>query len=343
VDLLAEILPVLVALYVIDSALLVREGQSLFVSDWRGRFSRRGPGLRWPGLLPPVEAYLAATLPLRGTPDGLLVSDRRGGERLVEFESMEEVTSAEGALRLAPRVDVPVRPRSAAPEVARVVERLRRTPRERRLAQLRRELCLRCDEEALVALRERQLRGLFALRASSVASAVALFALVPASLVAELRVRPSPVVAVAVAVLLWAATLACSVRVLRDCGLGARAIGSAVLPMLLFPPAAAHAPSIVGRELYLGFEPLALARLLLPPAAFDRLARHPGPVDPPATTEAWDVAALVRGLVRRRAPAAPPSPTDATAGAYCPSCLAEYRSGFARCSDCDVPLESYGR
>ena len=342
-DLLAEVLPFLVALYFVDSALLVREGQLLFASGWQGRFAARAPGLRWPGLLPTAEAFLAAGLPLRGTADGLLVADGRGGERLVRFDAMATVTVDGGAVRLEPRTALPVRPRAAAPEAARVVEALRRAPRERRLAELQDQLRRRCDERALADLRRRQLRHVPTLKALSVASFAALFVLVPASLVPGLAWRPSPLGAVAVALLLWAATLAVSVVMLRDCGLGRGPIVSALLPLLMFPPAAAHAGAVVARELYLGFEPLALARLLLASADLDLVARLPAAAAP-AAGESWDVAALVRGQLRGGVPRpAPPARADVTAAAYCPSCLAEYRAGFSRCSDCDAPLEPYAR
>ena len=74
-DLLAEVLPFLVALYLVDSALLVRGGQLLFASGWQGRFAARGPGLRWPGLLPTAEAFVSAGLPLESVdrcPEDLL-------------------------------------------------------------------------------------------------------------------------------------------------------------------------------------------------------------------------------------------------------------------------------
>ncbi len=342
-DLLAEFLPFLVALYLVDSALLVRGGQLLFASGWQGRFGARGPGLRWPGLLPTAEAFVAAGLPLRATADGLLVADGRGGDRLVRFDAMSPVTVEGGSVRLDVRTQLPARPRAAAAEVARAVEALRRAPRERRLAELRGQLRRRCDERALVELRRRQLRRAPTLKALSVASFAALFVLVPASLVPGLAWRPSPLAAIAVALALWAATVAASVVMLRDCGLGRGPILSAVLPLLLFPPAAAHAGSIVARELYAGFEPLALARLLLAPAELDLQARRPA-APAGGAGEVWDAAALVGELLGDDRPRAarPPSP-DVTAAAYCPSCLAEYRAGFSRCSDCDALLQPYAR
>ena len=342
-DLLAEVLPFLVALYLVDSALLVRGGQLLFASGWQGRFGARGPGLRWPGLLPTAEAFVSAGLPLRATADGLLVAAGRGGDRLVRFDAMVPVAAEAGAVRLDARTALPVRPRAAAAEVAGVVEALRRAPRERRLAVLRGQLRRRCDERALAELRRRQLRHAPTLKALSSASFAALFVLVPASLVPGLAWRPSPLAAIAVALALWASTLAASVVMLRDCGLSRGPILSAVLPLLLFPPAAAHAGSIVVRELYLGFEPLALGRLLLAPAELELPALCPAAAAAGAA-EGWDAAALVGELLGGGRPRATRSPSpDVTAAAYCPSCLAEYRGGFSRCSDCDAPLQPYAR
>ncbi len=173
-------------------------------------------------------------------------------------------------------------------------------------------------------------------------SILALFVLVPASLVPGLAWRPSPNGAIAVTLALWVATLAASVVMLRDCGLERGRIFSAVLPLALFPPAAAHAGSIVARELYLGFEPLGLARLLLAPPDLGLGLRRASA--PAGTGESWDLAALVREQLGEGPARAVPSPSaDLTAAAFCPSCLAEYRAGFSRCADCDAPLQPYAR
>jgi len=100
----------------------------------------------------------------------------------------------------------------------------------------------------------------------------------------------------------------------------------------------------VARELYVAFEPLALARLLLAPGDLDRLVRRSAAVSP-AAGEAWDVRALVRDVLEKKGvrPSPPPPRRDASAVAFCPSCLAEYRAGFSVCSDCETPLRPYGR
>jgi hypothetical protein len=341
VDLVGEFLPVLVALYVIDSAALVRAGQVLFVSGWGGVFEGRGPGLRLPGLLPTAEAVVGARLPLRACADGVFVPGGRERERLFPFESMRAVGAGRGAVTLGGGVEVPVRPSALAPEVARILERLRTTPRARRLARLRRELRRRIDPRALSSLRGRAQRMSKALRWLSGLAFLAIFVLLPLSLTPELPRRPSLLTALLVVLVLYAATVGASARLLLDCGVGGRRLLGALLPLFLFPPAVAHAPSIVAREIFVGFEPLALARELLPPRARDRFERASGPAAPgDAAAACWDVEALVRGLAGRIRGAAPRAPcrTDATAHAFCPRCLAEYRAGFARCSDCDAAL-----
>ena len=333
-DLVVEFLPFLLALYVVDSALFVRSGGVLFVSDWSGRFAEREPGLRFPGLVPSAEAYLTTSLPLRVSADGVRVATARGGRRFVRFDEMEAVTAVGGDVRLDARTALAVRPRALAPAVARIVERLRTTPKSRRHARLRRELRSRCNVGAFAALRARQARWLPALTTLSGLSALAMVVVLPVSWVAEWEWRPSPLVAGALVGALYLATVLLSMAMLRDCGLGRRAILSAVLPLLLFPPAVAHAPSIVARELYLGFE-----RLL-------RLGR--GAPQEAAQDGAWDLDRLVEKVVRASAGRVlarrpRPVPSDASAGAFCPSCLAEYRAGFSRCSDCDAALEPFGR
>lgn len=348
-ELVGEFLPVLLLLYLVDSAFFVRGGQQLFVSGWHGRFAASGPGLRFPGLLPHAEAYLTSSLPLRISAEGLRMP-ARGGERLVPFDGMWKVKAAGGEVRVDSRTSLPVRPKALASEVAAVLERLRTTPAPRRGARLQRELRRRSDLRAIDALRARQARPLRLLRALSLASALAMAVVLPASLIPELAWRPSPSAALTLVAVLYLTTLAVSIRLLRQCDLRGRAVGRAVLPLLLFPPAVAHAPSLVTRELFLAFEPLALAARLLDRPAFARLLRgaHGGPIASAATGEPWDVENLVRKLVRTSAAREDrnrprPRRSDASASGYCPSCLTEYRTGFSRCSDCDQPLVPYDR
>jgi hypothetical protein len=346
VDLVVEFLPFLLLLYLVDSAFFVRSGDVLFVSQWNGRFVDCHPGLRFPGLRPSAEAHLTRGLPLRVSAEGLRIP-ARGGGRFVPFADMRPVTAASGEVRLDGKTAFTVRPPALAAEVARILERLRTTPASRRHARLQRELRRRCDLHALDSLRGRWARSLPLLKALSWSCALAMAVVLPASLIGELRWRPSPLLALTLVAALYLATVVASFVALRRCGLGRRAALSAISPLLLFPPGVAHAPSLVARELLLPFEPHAVAARLLDRAGFARLTRVADGAEA-APDGCWDVAALVRKLVRlsaaRDSRVSPrPVPSDASASAYCPSCLAEYRAGFSRCSDCDVALVPYVR
>jgi hypothetical protein len=148
----------------------------------------------------------------------------------------------------------------------------------------------------------------------------------------------------------YLAVLGASVRLLRRSGASGSALFWRVLPLVLFPPAVAHAPSLVARETYLGFEPLAVAAVLLEPQEFRRLEQQRRAEQAAAHAEGRNGSlpqTMTLELVAREAgragvPAlARPTPVDDTAVAFCPHCREQYRAGFDRCHDCDVALERF--
>ena len=353
-DLVADLLPVLVGLYLLDGVLRVRSGQVLFFSKGRGRFTGHGPGLRLSGLWPTSEAFLTASLPLRANAEGIVVRAGSRGERTVAFAGMGTVTAEGDRVWLGADCAFDVATRGMAAELAETIERLRVAPPRRRFAALRRALRRRCSASAFRSLRATQARHMRVLKGLSAAFFLALFVALPASFVPELPLRTSPLAAAALAGFLYAAVLFVSARMLTRCGLPARAVASRLLPLVLFPPAAAHAASQVSRDLFLGFEPAAAAAVLLDAESFramarrrraDRLLAEDGSADQDGAT--WSVGDVAWGLVLQAARQSdadllvPPLREDATAGAFCPICHAEYRPGFFRCSDCGVPLQVF--
>jgi hypothetical protein len=101
----------------------------------------------------------------------------------------------------------------------------------------------------------------------------------------------------------WMAVAAIAEQGLRRAGVRGRDRALALCPLVFFPPSAAHAPSFVWRDLYARFAPESVARAI----------------------------GVADGAVLEGAP-------HAGAAAWCPSCGAQYRAGFARCADCDVTL-----
>jgi hypothetical protein len=118
--------------------------------------------------------------------------------------------------------------------------------------------------------------------------------------------------------------------------------------LFFLPVTAAHAPSFVARRLYAAFDPLAVAAVVLSPAAFRRYAReafhrirHEGAGGVPdharLAEAAWRQVVAESGQKEREILSAPVT-ADPTASSYCPLCSAEYRSPFTDCSDCRVAL-----
>ena len=153
----------------------------------------------------------------------------------------------------------------------------------------------------------------------------------------------------AVLALAYVAVLVLGGRALRHCGMEGRM--ATLLGLAFFPPAGAHAGSVLFRDAYRGFAPLAVAAEVLDPAAFRRAAgRELHFLDQAASRaggglkEAWLARRqAVLGLLAQRgaSPAELHSsvrPDDAEARAYCPLCSAGYREGFASCSDCGAAL-----
>ena len=99
--LIAELLPFLLAAFLLDCVVRVRRHQALFSATTGRSFRLEGPGWRGAGLLPTSESYLVASLGLRATESGVLLPPEHGGaERLVPYDQMERVTVEGDQVRL---------------------------------------------------------------------------------------------------------------------------------------------------------------------------------------------------------------------------------------------------
>jgi hypothetical protein len=329
----------------------VRRNQALFSSTSGRSFRLEGPGWRGAGFLPTSESYLVASLGLRATESGVLIPPEHGGaERLVPYEQMERVTVEGDRVRLRAGVELRAPHPSVTTELAALVEQLRVEPDRRRLALVRRTLGRRCDLGALRRHRLDLAPELRRLKVLSGAAFVLLFVVLPTSFVPEMAWRPPPIVAGGLFGLSYLAVLYASIRLLRRSGVKGRGVTSRILPLVLFPPAVAHAPSLVAREAFLGFEHLAVAALLLDPQEFRRLEQRLRRAQTAAHAEGRNgslpqtmiLELVAREAIRAGVPAlARPTPVDDTAVAFCPYCRDQYRAGFSRCHDCDVTLERF--
>ena len=77
-ELAYELLPYAAALYVVDSAVRVRGGETLLASSWGGRFRGAGPGWHLPGLLPTAEVFVVGS-PTAGPTGAAVAAATPGG------------------------------------------------------------------------------------------------------------------------------------------------------------------------------------------------------------------------------------------------------------------------
>jgi hypothetical protein len=124
-------------------------------------------------------------------------------------------------------------------------------------------------------------------------------------------------------------------------------------PAIFFPPAAAHVSSVVWRDAFREWPPLAVASVLMGGEDLGRLARRyrgrleearardaGGPLEADAAARAAAFrAVMASGGIDERALTL--APRDAGSASFCPLCEAEYRIGFATCTDCGAALRPF--
>lgn len=358
-----EIFPFLAVLYAVDCLAWVGALDLLFVRRLWGWSAVAGRGVRLAGLLPLDLAFSAAGPVAIAARNGLLLPEPtvRGAhaydpERwtLLPYERIS-VEVEEGTLRLGGphRARFPSRGHAEAfRELLDEVRGLAPDAREKRLAKhAGRSLDLEAAQARLDAFREEtQL-----LRVLSWGLFVLTLLLLPAVLYLhprpELLLAPllGGVLALYLAVVGAAAFVGSRLR--RD-GLLRRSAPLSTL--LLSPVSAIRAVPALGRHLFEGFDPLAVAALLLPRDGF--LARVRGELHGAAFAaeqgeEGWRHhwsgrrKALIRlldrmGISEAEALAAPER-RDSEAQSWCAFCGTEYKSANGSCEDCGLPLAGF--
>jgi hypothetical protein len=342
--LLEEVLPWLLAFYVIDSIALGAAGETLFARCRREFGAEAGPLVA--GLLPWAEVVSGCEVPVRLSAAALHWPQGRGfvpvaWEALGPIERIDRTIHAAGrSVRLPSAQD--------ARRLAARLARLRDQPAERRDEELAAASAAASDVAEVRRLRERAGRHGPALAGLGAALLLGFFVLIPLGLGGRFAAIPDPAHVLLGLVPVYLAIVALSWRSLRSCGLSPAATLNVLSGAFFFPVAAAHMRACLGRRLYAGFDVLAVAAALLPPPAFRRFARerfhrlqHEAaslPMDHVRlAVAAWRRAVLGSGQTPDAVLSAPAA-TDPQAASYCPLCSTEYRPHFTACSDCRVAL-----
>ncbi|HVG09399.1 MAG TPA: hypothetical protein VNM67_16965 [Thermoanaerobaculia bacterium] len=358
-----EIFPFLAVLYALDGLAWVGALDLLFARRLWGWSAVEGRGVRLAGILPLDLAFSAAGPVAIPTRDGLLLTEPtvRGAHaydperwtRLPWERISPEVEEATLRLGGPHRVRLPSRSHAEAfRELLEEARGLAPEAREKRLAKhAGQTLDLDAAQVRLEAFREETQF----LRFLSWALFVLTLLLLPAVL--YLHPRPeillAPLLAGILALYLavvGAAAFAGS-RLRRD-GLLRRS--APISTLLLSPISATRAVPALGRHLFEGFDPLAVAALLLPRAGFLARVRaelHGAAFAAQRGEEGWRRHwterrdALLRLLERmgigEAEALAAPDRRDFEAQSWCPYCSTEYKSAGGDCEDCGLPLERF--
>jgi hypothetical protein len=358
--LVRELLPFVVALYLLDTLTHLGPGQRLFLAPrLRGPYRVGREGFGWLGPFPDAWAFSSHGLLVALVPAGLFVPRKTAVTGATGFhpESFHYLTYAEltelevehKSVRLRPgRVVYPPSPTHAAAlaERLRELRSLDSDGRAERLEEWRREA-------DLVALRRRaDVIGRLRRPVEHLSRVLCLvtFAGLPATLYLGESVRLLAALLLTLAsghvlMLVLAVRLLRSLR--REAGVRIRGV---LPPLVLSPPAAWRAPVALTRDVLTGFDDLTAAAAFLPRESFVAWARRElYGADHALGHEAgreWDgfwrerrggLVGLLEavGASEEEALAAPPR-SDPEAESYCPLCSGEYRAGVEVCEDCGV-------
>jgi len=358
-----DIFPFLAVLYALDGLAWVGALDLLFVRRLWGWSAVEGRGVRLAGILPLDLAFSAAGPVVIPTRDALFLPETtaRGADaydperwtRLPWERISPQVEEATLRLGGPHRVRFPSRGHAEAfKDLLDEIRGLAPEAREERLAKhADRSLDLDAAQARLDSFREEtQL-----LRVLSWGLFVLTLLLLPAVLYLhprpELLLAPllAGILALYVAVVGAAAYLGSRLR--RE-GLVRRS--APISTLLLSPISATRAVPALGRHLFEGFDPLALAALLLSREGFLARARaelHGAAFAAERGEEAWRrhwtgrrnslLRLLGRMEIGEAEALAAPDRRDPEAQSWCPFCSAEYRNVEGSCEDCGLPLARF--
>jgi len=271
--------------------------------------------------------------------------------RFVSWQELGPVTAQRTAVRAGRRLIFRARSPRGALQVAVSLEALRQAPELEREARWAAAQRAALDVTSARARWKRLRRPLAVTSAFSGAEFLLLFGALPYVAfwsTTELRWERT------LLALLWAhlGTLVGAAWTLKRAGTPAAAVASTVFTLAIFPAYAARASAQLLRDAFLEWEPLAVAAALLPAPGFAGVARQEyvraqesqhataavglGPFWA-ARRIALDASLQAAGTSSAEV-LAPPA-LSAGARSWCALCLAEYRDGFAECSDCQLSLQ----
>ncbi len=362
---LAELYAVFLALYLFEClawvprravgflALLGRPRARIAFRPNAGWSSSVVVGRPWPPLTPP---WFAEPLPVAVDPRGLTLTEDAG--RLLAWEALGPVVARDAFVQSGEAWSCKLASRQAALALADGLERIRTATAKKRKGEVERFLDGRFDVAAATARRAAFDRGVRALRVLSNALWLALFGGMGVAVATQNMLYL--LATAALTIVLWPVNAIVFSRTLRKqtwLAKGYRPELSKRVVTMLSPLSAVRAVDVMARELWAGFDPLAVAAVLLSPRELRSFARpllvsvEPREGDPLAWWRAEVRLRMARVLAGRSievdALLAPPARDGAHVTQYCPACLAQYEAGAGNDGQCpndtchDIPLRGF--
>jgi hypothetical protein len=365
----AILFTVVAGIYLLDCFLLVPEDAIVLAEGYARRWAAAPFGIALGGvrkraaiagvLSPGATNVVLPPCSLAMSPQGIAWQDSEGGLQWLSYESLDSMRSDDATLHLTSDAAIPVHSRARARHLVAVLVQLRDAHPSVRAALLERELDRALDERAVRDAWTKHRAATTPLRAVSIILFLHLFVGWPLA-VAWLGLNPLwPYLLVELVVLL-AVTVWQFVRVHRRLFPEASLDVAELVSLALSPPAAVRAPTVLGRDLFGSFHPLAVVGALGSPEHFAQLAsRLVRDLAYRAETGASNAHALAvaswfasrqvlavnalasRVLAGEPLPDAPAQEHDGST-AYCPRCWTQFGSAEHACESCGgLALKSF--
>ncbi len=360
---LQDLLPWLVLLYLVEGLVFLRPLQLAFVSPFGERFSMKGSGLRFLGLLPFTRSYQSHRIPIGVTASGVYVLSEQNPTEAARFEResfrffpYDQLT---GLFADEATVHWDKQTRTRLPTklfAADLVDRIRKLcllGRKKRTAEIKAAYSKGFDLDHLTRLRDTLKGPLRWLTFMCGAVFYMLLVFLPVMLIFERLDTRMLAVWLTLLIVADAAVAATGYRLIRKMREQGLHTGFAqLLYYLIYPPAAIHAASKITCETYRSFDYLALAASTLSRekllsvfrAELYGIAHAMKSCDAESWREHWElrrttVLALLEKVKLSESEAlGSPARKDPVASRFCPACEMEYLDRAGTCTECQFDL-----
>ncbi len=364
-NILGILFPYIVFFFLLDSIKIIRGGHLLFTSYFGLRFKLRTSGFHLPGLSPLGHAVYSHSLPICITKYGVYFSEenffRRSLLKRQKFDYIpyDEMTSIEAEhkyLRINGSEVIKLPTLQGARYLADMIRRFLNLSEQERARKMPLYLNRSMNTGRIERLKRNFSSLFWPLKVLSSVLFVFVLVLLPLSLYTNVYFHMNLRGLLISMLLLYGGTILMSYLVNRRLYRGGSRKSMMLIMSLVFSPVTAlHVLSNMTEGLYCRFDFIALSAVFLSKERFQRvcadelrrikyfLGREMGS----DFREYWEMRQKVlSGLLKKMGISVEevmeqPARKDPMAEGYCPLCLAEYRTGYKRCPDCETDLEKY--